>query len=109
MQPFFVRCDDGPDLQFLGKLVASAENSEERNSPDFSGSTGRRTTLNLYITEGGKYIGAQINHTRWVGERNSYSAKILEGDEAVIQFFGQGWLAKKLYRSAKIENVTTVE
>jgi hypothetical protein len=109
METFLLKCDGDRDLKFKGELIASASSSDDRERQDYSGSVGRWSTMSLYMTEGGKYIATHIRHTRWRGERTSYSTAVLDDSESVIEFFGQDWLAKRLYEVAEIENVTTVE
>lgn len=110
MDTFTLEIDHAPDIRFTGELIAS-ESSSDNNAAgsSYSGKTGRWTELFLYKTQGGKYICHQIGRTCWDGERDRYSGKVCDSTNEVIEFFGQGWLAKALYFEAKIENVLEVE
>jgi len=101
--------DKGLDLRFSGELIAEASSSANNASSQYSGQTGRWTTLRLYRTAGGKFVCQSIGHTIWEGEHNRYSAAVCATDGEVIEFFGTGWLAKSLYGDAGIEAVETVE
>lgn len=109
METFIVERDSEPSIKFTGEKIGVASSSDERARSDFSGSTGRWTTLRLYRTKGGKLICEQIGHTRWQGEHTRYSGAICETEAEVIKFFGHGWLAKELYDDAGIDASIEVE
>lgn len=101
--------DKESDIRFTGEKIASASTSPDTARSDFSGSTGRWTTLRLYRTKSGKYICEQIGHTQWQGENDRHSGAICETHAEIIAFFGHGWLAKELYEDAEIEDVVDVD
>ena len=109
METIIIQRDNDKDLKFTGENVASASSSENSAMSNYSGSTGRWTELNLYKTKGGKFVCEQIGYTCWQGEHTRRKAVVCETEEEIIDFFGQGWLAKDLYESAGIENVEEVE
>jgi hypothetical protein len=43
------------------------------------------------------------------GERDAYEAAVCNSVDAVIEFFGADWLAKRLYSQADIEAVEVIE
>lgn len=92
--------DGEPDIRFTGQCIAKESSSRERD---------RWTELALYKTVGGNFVCHQIGHSLWEGERTRYSGKVCSNTAQVIEFFGQGWLAKELYDSANITNVIHVK
>jgi hypothetical protein len=109
MKPFNIKRTDARDLKFTGELLSSAESSANDASGSYSGSVGRWTELNLYLTKAGKYVCQRISYTKWLGERDSYEAGVHDTAEAVFDFFGGGWLAKELYTEAGLDTSETVE
>lgn len=101
--------DNALDLRFTGELIAEASSSANNASGSYSGTTGRWTTLRLYVTAGGRYVCQSIGHTIWQGEHDRYSAAVCDSAAEVIEFFGTGWLAKELYAEAGFDAVETVE
>lgn len=89
-----VKRDGDRDIKFAGSLIAKVS-SPEKN--------GRRQVLRLYLSDKGKFICQRINYTRWPDEISRFEAKVYTNYIEVIEFFGLGWLAKELYRNAKIE------
>jgi hypothetical protein len=67
--------------------------------------------LSLYETVAGHLVAYEAKQSQLLGERPRHragvSSKKRDWDE-VRSFFGQGWLAKKLYAEAGIENVRHV-
>lgn len=110
MKEYVIERDNGPSIKFTGIHVAGAGSSANNAAgSSYSGQTGRWCELDLYQTKGGKFVCAEVGYTQWQGERNRYSATVCDTEAEVIKFFGQGWLAKRLYDYAKIENVEVVE
>ncbi|MBD8877676.1 hypothetical protein [Roseibium polysiphoniae] len=105
---YLIEQDDGPDLQFTGKRIASAASSTDRQSGIYSGQVGNWDELELYRTSAGNFVCVIENRTAWQGERNVRRATVANDAKAVINFFGQGWLAKMIYDEAGIENVQNV-
>lgn len=109
MEQFTIHRDDEPDLSFTGELLASASSSADTAHPDYSGTTGRWTELELYRTQGGTYICARIERTQWQGEHDVHSAAVADDPAGVIQFFGYSRLAMALYEEAQIDASEAVE
>jgi hypothetical protein len=108
-QIYRVKRDNEPDLAFPGRKRADVRSGGDHSRPNYSGSTGRWTELALYQTKGGKYICASIGRTQWQGEHDRYTAKVCDTEAAVIEFFGHGWLAKRLYDEAGIDPAEAIE
>ena len=105
-----VRIDSGPDLRFKGELVTGVASFPYKESGiKFSGQVGRCEQLDLYKTNGGKFICNKLDLTLLEGERSISSGKACETLEEVKEFFGYGWLAKELYKEAKIDCYVEVE
>ena len=98
-----------PDLRFVGEKIASTSNSADRGNSDFSGETGRWTTLALYRTAGGKYVCHRIDHTQWQGERDAYTACVCDDVLDVMDFFRYGNMAKEIYDQAGIEAALNID
>lgn len=109
MQQYIVKNDSSRNIRFTGEVVASAESSPDTAHPSFSRSTGRWTELTLYRTKGGKFVCHELGGTQWQGEHNRHRAAVCEDEEAVIEFFGTGWLAKELYDDAGMDCAVNVE
>ena len=105
---FISERDNAPDLKFKGVHIASAASSSNNASSAYSGSPGRWTTLGLYRTRGGKYVSVRVSHTVWSGETDRHEARVCETEADVVEFFGHGWLAKKLYEAAGIDATEAV-
>ena len=108
-ETFTVIRDNNRDIRFSGELIAEASSSADKAGSDYSGSTGRWTELRLYKTTAGKFICEQIGRTQWQGEHARHSAAVCDDAEAMIEFFGTGWLAKELYDKVGIDAAETVE
>jgi hypothetical protein len=50
-----------------------------------------------------------LQHLLLDGERDACEAAVCNSLDAVIEFFGADWLAKKLYEQAGIEAVEVIE
>lgn len=92
--------DQAPKIAFRGDLIAAVSSEPDR---------GRWTELALYRTDSGRFICHTIGRTQRPGEHDRYSGRVCETEADVIGFFGQRWLAKKLYDEAAISNVVEVE
>jgi hypothetical protein len=80
--------------------------SPEPKAYNFSRHLGRWIELALYRTEGGTYVCHEIRHSRRTGERDRSSrAEAVGTNGAVVAFFKQTVLAKRLYAEAGIANV----
>ncbi|SUB00837.1 Uncharacterised protein [Pannonibacter phragmitetus] len=103
---YLINRDDGPDLRFTGRRIATAESSPDRQSCDYSGQIGCWDELELYQTNAGNFVCVIENC--YAGHRNERRAVVANDASEVIDFFGQNWLAKILYGEAGIENVQDV-
>ena len=108
-EQYTIERDGQPDLRFTGERIASTANSADRGHSDFSGSTGRWTTLRLYRTTSGKFVCHRIDHTQWQGEQDGHTAEVCADEAAVMAFFGYGDLAKEIYYEAGIQAVQTID
>lgn len=106
---FTIPVSNAPDIRFVGEKIAGVSSSKHRGSEFYSGKTGRWTELHLYKTKGGKYVCQQIGRTEWSGEYDRHSAKVCKALEDVKEFFGFGWLAKRLYGRAEIDYTVLVD
>lgn len=101
MDKITVKNDNAPDLRFTGELMATASSR--------SNDTTRWTELELYKTQTGKFVCSEIGYTQWQGERDHYKAKACNSVEEVTQFFGYGWLAKRLYERANLDTAIDLD
>ncbi len=116
-QDYVLPVDDEPDLAFHGRLIASVKSSPVATAEDYSRSEGRWMELSLYETQRGTIIAYEVKRSKIPGERDrtraeAFAPKLHDDPDKTRQrvriFFGQGWLAKKLYAKAGIENVLRV-
>lgn len=104
MEEYEVIRDNDRNIKFNGELLASAGSSwNNAHGSSYSGSVGRRTSLKLYKTSGGKFVCSRIEHTQWQGERNEFYGAVCKTIDEVIDFFGNCWIAKELYEEADID------
>jgi hypothetical protein len=100
---FEISRDNGRDVRFTGELVATVRSSPERSSPDYSNEVGRWTKLSLYRTDVLTYVCQRIHCTQWQGEQDTHAVEICKTSAGVIEFFGDGRLAKALYAAAELD------
>ncbi len=105
-----VEVDGGRDIKFQGYLIGNIESQHaNREAENYSGSAGRWTELTLYKTDGGSYVCEKGEYTTWQGERDRHSGAACKTEAEVIEFFGVGWLAKKLYKISAIDASIRIE
>jgi hypothetical protein len=95
-EKIIVERDDEADLVFTGVQIAHVDNDPMNQQT-------RWTELTLYQAENGKYICQVAHKTRWEGEHHSYKAEVCDNYAEIIEYFGYGRLAKKLYKRAHID------
>ena len=108
-ETFTIERDGEPDLRFTGTKIAGTSNSPDRGHSDWSGQTGRWTTLRLYKTDGGRYVCHRVEHTQWQGDHDTSAAEACDNLDEVQAFFGYGRLAKEIYYEANIEAVQEID
>lgn len=101
MDKITVKNDNAPDIRFTGELMEMASSR--------SNDTTRWTELELYKTQTGKFVCSEIGYSQWQGERDHYKAKVCNSVEEVTQFFGYGWLAKRLYERANLDTAIDLD
>lgn len=100
---FNLPLDDAPDLVFSGELVARVTSSPEPRADNFSRHMGRWMELALYRTEDGTYVCVEARCSKRSGERDRlHRASKVATERAVVAFFKQTSLAKRLYAVAGI-------
>ena len=101
METFTVHRDGSRPLRFTGTRLATARSSSERARDDYSGQVGIREILELYQSQRGDYIAARTRITQWQGKHDTYEALVSASKDAIVEFFGFGWLAMAIYSGAK--------
>jgi hypothetical protein len=108
LKDFTLPIDDAPDLEFHGELLARVTSSPEPRADNFSRHLGRWTELAVYRTAGGTYVCQEVRCSKRSGEQDrSRRASAAATERAVIAFFKQTALAKRLYAAAGITNGKT--
>jgi hypothetical protein len=103
---YTVQRDMDKDLKFTGRMIASvASTSDKTKGHWYSGYVAEWTGLSLHQTQAGAFVCGRVTHIVLDGERDAYEAAVCNSQDAVIEFFGTDWLAKKLYEQAEIEVV----
>ena len=106
---FRLPVDDAPDLVFSGVLIARVTSSPEPRAYNFSHHAGRWIELALYRTEAGTYVCHETRRSVRSGERERRDrAEAVGTDGAVVAFFKQTMLAKRLYAEAGIAKARRV-
>lgn len=109
METCMVRRSKGKTLRFKGELLAEVRSTPDQGSSRYSGSVGRWETYQLFRTSGGNYVGVKVHHTAWQGEKGWTEAELLKSQGEVFEFFGDDWLAQRLYQEASLEYVEDVD
>ena len=104
MTTFTLTNDDSPNLKFKGEKIAEASDHWIQGQDQT-----RWTELDLYRTEGGKFVCQESGISQWQGESSSHRAAAVETEEEVIKFFGQSALAKEIYSDANINAAVEID
>jgi len=102
MKVYTLRRGGGPDLTFEGEVVASCISSPDKADPDFSGMVGRWQVFALYHTKGGNRGCQRVSNSSRPGEYVLEKVVAVDSMQEIFDFFGMGWLAKRLYARAGI-------
>lgn len=98
---YIIKADTGFIIHFAGEIVAKATSRKWRKS--------RWTELILYKTVNGNFIAHEIGKSLIQGEREKHRAEICTSDEEIINFFGTGRLAQRLYKNADVKLIKIVD
>jgi hypothetical protein len=101
MKTFTVDRDGDRPLRFTGTRLATARSSSDRARDDYSGQVGIREILELYQSQHGDYIAARTCITQWQGKHDTYEAIVSASQDAIVEFFGFGWLAMEIFAEAE--------
>ncbi|MCZ2099462.1 MAG: hypothetical protein LC121_25015 [Anaerolineae bacterium] len=104
METFEIERDDARPLRFTGEAIARASSK----TTDGPGSQ-RWLALRLYRTAAGMLVAERIGRTLWMGERDRHEAQVCASEAEVVEFFGLGATAKKLYYDAKIDVAESID
>jgi len=102
LKKYTLERDDAPSLTFMGMKIAGARTSSDRAHEDWSRSVGRSSKFLLFRTQAGSFVCQRIEYTQWQGENDAYHAAVCKSDAEVVEFFGHGRLAKRIYDEAGI-------
>ncbi|MCL4473881.1 MAG: hypothetical protein M1455_08090 [Actinobacteria bacterium] len=80
MQKYRVRRDGKKDLSFTGINIAEASDHEHQGPQNT-----RWSEIEIYKTDSGKYVVAQVYRTRWQGEEDSHRAEVCESPADVLE------------------------
>ena len=76
---FTVIRDDKKDLAFAGVLISSGSDHEHQGPQN-----SRWSEIDIYRTDSGRYVVAQVYRTQWQGE-DSHRADVCESAAAVME------------------------
>lgn len=90
MKKYRLKRDGEKDIQFKGELIG------EGSSQSHSGPCSNRwTEIDIYRTEGGKYVVSIIGRTCWQGETDRFQAVICDTPADVVDAMRQdGYLSR---------------
>ncbi len=77
---FTVTRDGKKDLSFTGVHIAVASDHEHQGPQNT-----RWSEIDIYRTDSGKYVVAQVYRTRWQGEEDSHRADVCESPADVLE------------------------
>jgi hypothetical protein len=97
---YHVRRDDQPDLRFRGKSLGCVHTAV-RN--------GRQTTLEVFVTPSGKYVGIKLGLSYWLGERDIATVHVADTLSELVPFFGFSPLSKALYERLAVSTAEVLE
>jgi hypothetical protein len=98
---FSLPVDDAPNLVFSGELIARVTNSPVPRADNFSRHAGRWIELALYRTVAGTYVCHETRRSVRAREpARCDRAQTVGTYGAVVAFFKQTTLAKRLYAEA---------
>jgi hypothetical protein len=106
LETYIVRRDMDRDLKFTGRMIASVSTAPDQANSRY---INEQIGLSLYKTRAGAFVCGRVTHILLDGERDAHEAAACNSQDAVIEFFGTDWLAKKLYDQAEIEAVEVIE
>lgn len=110
LKDFSLPLDDAPDLEFRGELLARVTSSPEPRADNFSRHLGRWIELAVYRTAGGTFVCHEVRCSKRSGERDRNPRAVTAATErAVVAFFKQTALAKRLYAAAGIASVPSMQ
>lgn len=100
-RPITITPDNGPMLDIAAAIELAAVNSRRPDSAHW-------TELQLLKTRAGAYVCVEYGHSIIDHQHTRTQAGLAGTIEQVIDFFGQRWLAKKLYEEAGIDLIIKV-
>ncbi len=77
---FTVTRDGKKDLQFTGVKIGSGSDHEHQGPQN-----SRWSEIDIFRTDSGRYVVAQVFRTRWQGEEDSRRAEVCESAAAVLE------------------------
>lgn len=88
----------GPDIEFVGELLGSADSRTDVYKT-------RWVELQLYKSEKGGFVCAQIGRTTIPGEQDRWKVELVNSLEKALEFFGPGYVTKVLMSRAGVSTV----
>lgn len=79
-------------LHFKGWVVSVDESSFNNASHCYSGITGERARITVYLTTGKNVVVEKECFTQWQGCRNTADAMLCKSSDDAEKFLGEGWL-----------------
>lgn len=102
MKQFTLDVNNGPDIRFVGKLVAQVDNLDTHAKMNYW------VEMSLYQTQGGKWIASRTKRHHNANRPEPCQAEVFEELNDITGFFGFGWMAKDLYEQAGLEFIVYV-
>lgn len=99
-RPYRLLNDDSNDVRCEAKVVAQVVRPYINL---------RGELLTILETKAGTRVGVKTGLSLIPGERARQSVQVLKDQDAVVEFFGHGRLAKQLYEKLEIDTATVIE
>lgn len=98
MRKFILPNQWGPDIEFVGELLGSADSKTDVYKT-------RWIELQLYRTEKGKFVCAKIGRTTIFGEQDRWTVGFVNNLDEALDFFGPGYVTKVLMSRAGVSTL----
>lgn len=114
MEEIIIKRTHEKSLKFKGVLIARARSEFDTAHENYSGSTGRAYTYELYRTSGKSFVAVKEYRTMWQGDENRLDARYCKSTDEIYNFFANhegkvNRFINRLFEYAEIEIYEEIE